>query len=377
MQYRFVPRRAFNQSGSHTRDGGPARRLVSRTGVDLSSGVWLGRSSGLINHACELSGASQIWYISYPEGDAHRITNDLNSYSSLSLNGDASALVAVQEETTANIWVVPVGDPMHARQIQGRQDGMLGMAWTSDDNIIFGAPDGSQNPQLWITATDSTPPRQLTAEDRYISSPAACGDRRHLVYLSYRAGNPHIWRSNPDGSDARQLTNGAGEFQPSCSPDGTWLTYGTSDPKGVGIWRIPIDGGNPIRIWERYGIGQISPDGKWVLIQELMSGVQKPVIIPATGGQPVKTFDLDPELGLPLGWAADSRALLYAKTSSGVWNIWQRSLDGGEAKQLTKFKSDQFPQLGGVAMSRDGKKLAVVRSYTTSDVVLIKDLNAR
>ena len=140
---------------------------------------------------------------------------------------------------------------------------------------------------------------------------------------------------------------------------------------------MPIDGGNPIRIWERYGRGQISPDGKWVLILELMSTNAKPSIIAATGGQPVKTFDRDPELGVLLGWAADSRTLLYAKASSGVSNIWQRSLDGGEAKQLTNFNSDQFPQIGDVVMSRDGKKLAVARYSSTSDVVMIKDLNAR
>jgi hypothetical protein len=41
---------------------------------------------------------------------------------------------------------------------------------------------------------------------------------------------------------------------------------------------------------------------------------------------------------------------------------------------LTRFDSQQII---GVAMSRDGKKLAVVRRSTTSDVVLVKDLNAR
>ena len=136
---------------------------------------------------------------------------------------------------------------------------------------------------------------------------------------------------------------------------------------------MPIMGGNPIRIWEKPGRGEISPDGKWILISELS---QKSVIIPATGGQPVKTFGRDPESGLPLGWTADSRALLYVKTSNGVSNIWQRSLDGGEAKQLTNFKTDESIR-GGVAMSRDGKKLAVARGSANRDVVLIKDLNAK
>ena len=116
------------ESGGHTggRRTSAALRLAHR-GLTSSPGVWLPNSHGLIDHSQRAAQApSQIWYISYPEGDARRITNDLNNYSSLSLNGDASALVAVQTETTAHIWVVPVGDPTHARQItKGRQDGQV------------------------------------------------------------------------------------------------------------------------------------------------------------------------------------------------------------------------------------------------------------
>ena len=328
-------------------EGGPARRLGSHTWNDILPREWLPNSHGIIALAGDPENAFQIWHISYPEGDAHRITNDLNSYSSVSLNGDASALVAVQQENTAHIWVVPVGDPTRARQIsKGHMDGRTGLAWARDDNIIFGAPDNSKNPQLWITATDGAPPLQLTVNGKFNASPAVCGNSRHLVYLSYPAGTPHIWRSNLDGSDARQLTNGAGEFQPSCSPDGTWLTYGTMDPKGVGIWRMPIDGGNSTRIWERYGRGDISPDGKWVLIQELISANAKPSIIPATGGQPVKIFGWDQELGQPLGWTADGRALLYTKPSSGVWNIWQRSLTWRGSQTIDQFYQRSVPAVG-------------------------------
>ena len=44
---------------------------------------------------------------------------------------------------------------------------------------------------------------------------------------------------------------------------------------------------------------------------------------------------------------------------------------------MTNFGSDQFPLLAAAAMSRDGKRLAVSRAYDKTDVVLIKDLNAR
>ena len=280
----------------------------------------------------------------------------------------------MQQETSTRVWVVPVGNPTSALQItKGRVDGRNGLAWTTDGKIIFDAPDSGQNVQLWITATDGSSPRQLTAEGWLNATPAVCGDGQHLVYISYRAGTPHIWQSNLDGSDAKQLTNGEGEFMPSCSADGAWLTYGTSDPHDEGVWRMPIEGDKPVQIWEQYGTSSISPDGKQVLIQR-RSNLELCHIIPAGGGMPVKKITRDPELGLPERWTADGRALLYLKTKHGVTNVWEKPLDLGEGRQLTKFESDQ---IGHVAMSRDGKQLAVARGSTTHDVILIKDLNIR
>ena len=142
---------------------------------------------------------------------------------------------------------------------------------------------------------------------------------------------------------------------------------------------MPIEGGKPIRIWEQYGISSISPDGKQVLIQRSsnLGNLESCYIIPAAGGTPVKRFAPDSELGWPMRWTADGRAFLCLKTKRGVSNVWKKPLDGGEAKQLTKFDSDQMVPSIGVEMSRDGKQLAIARFSTTNDVILIKDLNFR
>jgi eukaryotic-like serine/threonine-protein kinase len=357
-------------------EGGAARRIGSRTWPSLGDLHWLPTGRGLVVASEEQGNRTQIWYISYPEGNARRITNDLNNYSSLSLNGDAGTLVAVQEEAIRHIWLVPVGDPVSALQItKGRQTWVGNLAWTPGGNLIFNQADSTQNPQFWITATDGRPPHLFMPEEGYLNfSPAVCGDGRHLVFLSYRGGTPHIWRSKLDGSDARQLTNGLGEFLPSCSPDGTWLTYGAIDPPNHGVWRMSINGGNPVRLYERYGGSQISPDGKWVKIIDLSRLSRKVVLIPAAGGKAVKIADPDPEWGMPLEWTPDGSAYLYIKSVNGVSNVWQRNMDGGEAKQLTRFDSER---ISDVTMSRDGKNLAVIRYSSTSDVVMIKDLNVR
>jgi hypothetical protein len=131
---------------------------------------------------------------------------------------------------------------------------------------------------------------------------------------------------------------------------------------------MPIDGGSAVLISNEYGWSSISPDGKLVLVNERFAATRKVSIIPAKGGQPMKTFDLGQGRWR---WSADSKSLLFWKTSGGVSNVWRQPLDGGEAKQVTSFQSDR---ISDVAESRDGKKLAVARYSTTSDVVMIRDL---
>jgi Tol biopolymer transport system component len=357
-------------------EGGPEKRIGSRTWYFIQALLWLPDSHGLVAIANAQFPLYQVWYVSYPGGQARAITNDLNSYSGLSLTGDASALVTVQNETTSHLWVVAPGDPGSAREIStGRLDGLNSMAWAGNVNIFFEAPDSSQDTQIWITAADGAGRRQITTE-RLNGIPAPCGDDRQLVFASYRAGTPHIWRSDLDGGNVRQLTNGEGEWVPSCSPDGSWLTYsslGSPDPKRRGVWRMPIDGGTPVRIWDRNGWSGISPDGKSVLVGESGDAEAKVRIIPAGGGQPIRSFDKASELGGSgvVHWSADGAALLYVKTIGGMSNIWRRPLDGGEPKPVTGFTSQRITSF---AVSRDGKRLALARGTTSSDVVLMRDL---
>src|ERR1700689_4784365 len=82
----------------------------------------------------------------------------------------------------------------------------------------------------------------------------------------------HIWRTNSDGSNPAQLTNGAFDRFPVCSPDGKWVYYydgaGPHYPK-----RVPLEGGQPepvpaSDVHGMYGFGAgeaISPDGKLLI----------------------------------------------------------------------------------------------------------------
>src|SRR5262249_53782095 len=110
--------------------GGAERTITSTKWSYVGRVIWLPDGSGLAmdTYANPLSPGTQLWFVSYPDGAARRITNDLNGYGtvSLGLTADASTLVTVQEDFSAPIFTMaPGGEPSLAKQISsGKYDGM-------------------------------------------------------------------------------------------------------------------------------------------------------------------------------------------------------------------------------------------------------------
>ncbi len=86
--------------------------------------AWLPDKSGLLILGADKASTvtNQIWRISYPDGEARRITNDFNHYLGMSLSADSGALAVVQGNRLSNIWVAPNGDAgRRANQIRWQQ----------------------------------------------------------------------------------------------------------------------------------------------------------------------------------------------------------------------------------------------------------------
>ena len=213
-------------SGGHARAGrrGKAYRNVRRW-YDISFLEWMPDGNGLVAWPPNSPATRyQLWYVSYPDGDARRITNDLNDYGGVSLAEDSGGWSRCRAMTPLTSgWARPVTPRAPARSPAAWRISDAHLDWVGDSNVVFSAPDSQHRSHIWIAAADGTSQRQLTEDGPYDEQPSACGDGRRIVFLSYVRGAAHIWRSDLDGSNARQLTSGEGEFGPSCSPDGTWL----------------------------------------------------------------------------------------------------------------------------------------------------------
>ena len=355
---------------------GAERRFSRQRWQSISDLQWLPDGSGIVLNAGEKgSPVYQIWQLSYPDGTAIRITNDLLNYVSPSLTNDAQTLCVVQGDSRSSIWTLPQGNVARAQQItNGKDEGKWGLAWTPDGRIVYSS-SVSGTADLWIMDSDGKNQKQLTADTAADFEPAVSLDGKFILFGTDRSGLPNIWRMELDGSRPRPLTSGAENYSPSISPDGKWFVFSSWAKGPQFIMKMSTEGGEQVQLSETNGFSPVvSPDGKLVayLHTDEQTRNNQIEVMDAKGGKLINKFEVIPTLpdrGV-MRWTRDGLALDYIDRRQGVMNIWSQPLSGGPPKQVTDFKSDY---LANFDWSPDGKFLAVTRYSFSSDVVLMSN----
>jgi Tol biopolymer transport system component len=103
-------------------------------------------------------------------------------------------------------------------------------------------------------------------------------------------------------------------------------------------------------------------------------------VIRADGGKPICRVNVPrlspaqningPRVGA-MQWTPAGDAVAYIRSYNGVDNIWAQPVNGGAARQITRFREGPIYRF---AWSWSGKQLAWVRGNTTSDAVLLRPL---
>jgi serine/threonine protein kinase/Tol biopolymer transport system component len=350
---------------------GEVKPLPTRKWVEVRQAIWFDDQTILATAQENPGEAFVIWRVSYPSGEATRLTNDLNWYPLISLTKDANQIAAVQTEISNNIWIMPEFDASRATQITKGRNLVGSPAWTPDGKIIYAykIPNGGD---LYLIDPANGDRKQLTADARTNVDALVTPDGRYVVFRSDRSGAPRVWRMNLDGSDPRELTHDHEVGDLAVSSDGQWIAFTLCLNKCT-VWTLSIDGGTPVQLTDKASQNPaISPDGKYIACSYLdqPNGTFKLAILPREGGQPVKTFTYTSSDTTNKQWSPDGRAIIYGITRNGVTNLWAQPIDGSPPRQLTNFASDR---IFSFQISRDGKQVALDRGTTASDVVLISN----
>jgi serine/threonine protein kinase len=382
---------------AYTEDNG---RFLTVVGVDVGDGSirsltpqrwkaigrisWLQDGKGIVFTAAEqrAGSTSQLWYMDYQSGNAYRISKDLQDYHGASLTSDARTLVTKQTESLSSLWIAPNGDADRATEILSHKDDdgfnysyyyRTRFSWMPDGKIMYSSLVNGI-PSLWVMSEAGSGNKQLTSETSDSTFPSVTSDSRHIVYISETSGFSSVWRMEIDGSNQKQLTTGPDDSWAWCSPDSQWVVYHSGNQGRRTLWRVPTEGGNPEQLTDYPSVCPVvSPDGKWISTYYRLEtkAPWRLGVVPFNGGPPVKSFEVPQGVLFQslVRWTPDGSALAYIMNKDGVSNIWIQPLDGGPAKQITNFQSNQ---IFWFEWSPDGRQLGVSRGAITSDVVMIR-----
>jgi eukaryotic-like serine/threonine-protein kinase len=360
---------------------GEQRPIRTHQWDSIGQTAWLSDGHGLVLTAWDSTASlllDQLWEISYPDGEAHMLSNDLNSYTGVSLTSGASTLVTIQADRVANFSVFSKGDFEKPVQITSgagdKPSELMGISWTADNRIIYGS-SASGNVDVWVMNADGTNQKQLTADPYINFRPSTSADGQVVVFVSRREGTPHLWKMDINGRNLVQLTRGGGETLPTVSPDGLSVVYATADAGGPRLWKMKLDGSDPVQLIQQKASRPVySPDGKMLLCiyMQTDTGPWEIAVIPAEGGAPLRTFKITPAMYYEAGlrWGPGGQSYTYVDNRDGVSNIWMQPLNGESPKKLTSFTSGQIFRFD---WSRDGQMLAVDHGIVINDVVLISN----
>lgn len=356
------------------------KRTFKKSDLELESPLWLPDQSGILVVASGRDSnfnRSQIGIISYPQGVYRPVTNDTNSYPSISLSADGKTIATVQSQYVGTLQTAPYDDKGAGKPVTiSSRPPTNWFGWTPDGKLLVEQENG-----IFQMSADGSNRSPLLHDDIPSFSPISCDHGRYVIFSSAARGGGNslnIWRTDATGGNPKQLTTGSDDWPAMCSPDGKWLVYASYDSGKFVAKRVPGDGGTPTQLSDALltcGCVNVSPDGKYLAFQTQ----------PTTGGtvvikildfetlQPVKVIERDPRAVGEIRYTSDGKTIGYPIRENGLYALWVSPVDGSPGHRVTEFEADRIADFH---WSADGKTLGLLRAHNDSDVVLLRQTTA-
>ncbi len=185
----------------------------------------------------------------------------------------------------------------------------------------------------------STGPAAVIASTRIQDSPKVSPDGQRLVFASNRSGYTEIWTSSIDGANAASLTamNVPVTGSPSWSPDGRLIAYDSRVRTRPQIFSIAAKGGKPVGLTDGLHIDVVpsfSPDGKGIYFSSNRSGEMQIWEMSLTGAD---AKQVTTKGGFAAVFSPDGEYLYYSRGNAPFSSLWQRQLSTGRERCIVSM----------------------------------------
>jgi serine/threonine protein kinase/Tol biopolymer transport system component len=361
--------------------GGNPERLT-QLNTDIRDPVPLGRNTVLFI-AGERNGAMPgIWAFDIVHRMSQRIALGVEQYTSLSASADGRRLAVTVANPTARLWSVPVVRPSTAAQSEAteadvtpflprttratapriRGSAVYYLSSTGAGDRLLRS-DGGNVAEIWGDA-----------QNRLEGPPAISPDGRRIAIVTRQGMKRHLRLIAADGSESSVIAPAIDvEGSADWSPDGNWIVTGGNDGKGPGLFRIPGNGGEPVRLTNDVGRNPVwSPNGSLIAFAGPNVFTLEPLLAIRPDGTPVKMPEIRIQRdGERMRFLPDGRGLIFMRAAEATpWqDFWLLDLKTMTTRRLTRLTNRATMRTFDI--TPDGKQIVFDRLRENSAVILI------
>jgi serine/threonine protein kinase/Tol biopolymer transport system component len=343
-----------------------ARTLIYTATADDGSGRWLYATDveHRIPHRVSSGIAEQYLSVASDQVRPHR-------------------LVATVANPTASLWTVPIGNDIQPESavtpIQAANTRALSPRYAADYLAFLSSKGGADG--LWKIDNGGTAVELWKGgEGGVVAAPAISPDGRRICFSYRKQGRAELSVINANGTGLTTLAKSI-EVQSaaSWSPDGKWVAVAGNQGDGTRVFKIPLDGGPPIRLRDTLSFNPVwSPDGGFIVYSEqrasgsfdikTMTPDGAPIVVPAIASLGPR-FPL--AFGTPYRFAPDGTTLITLQGTAPNQNFFSLDLATGEQRQLTSFDLKSGSVIQNFDISPDGTRIVFDRLRNHADIVLM------
>jgi len=284
-------------------------------------------------------------------------------------------LAYVQGSSTTNIWHLDLlASPPQARKLVTSSRDQLAPSISPDGRRIAFESTRSGEPEIWVTDADGSNAQQLTHFDvMSTGTPRWSPDGKLIAFDSRVGGESNVYVIDPNGGASHKLSiDLRGNSQPSWSHDGKWIYFDNGDDRrNPSIWKVPANGGHAMQLARGTVTFPLeSPDGQYVYFARY----QKLWRVKTDGSSE------EPVAGMPdfnfLGdeWVPFGSGIYFLSHEGSKTVINLFDLQTKHVRPIFTLEKPTPAWLGGMAVSSDGKWLLYSQvDQASSDLMLIED----
>jgi eukaryotic-like serine/threonine-protein kinase len=316
-----------------------------------------------------------LWAFDLHTRTARRVSSGLEQYTAVVATADGHRLAASVVNPQVSLWSVPIA----TRVVEEKDIQSFALptsrAWAprfgGGSLFYLSSRDGADG--LWSYRDGQALEVWGGSNGALQIPPAVSANGASVAFALRRSGKLQMHILAADGTGLRPLSSDVDvRGTASWSPDGKWIVVAGSDSSGPGLFKLPVEGGSPVRIATGQFLDPVrSPKGDLIVYCGTQVFTLTPLLAVHSDGTPVKLPDIKVQRdGERVRFLPDGTGLVYMLGDTlSEQDFWLLDLSTMQSRRLSRLSNPAA--MRSFDITADSSRIVFDRLRENSGIVLI------